>query len=52
MKGPIAPQSEMLRWRDTALSLCGEADKMALAGFRRGVKVSTKPDKTLVTEVD
>lgn len=52
MKGPIATQSEMLRWRDTALSLCDEADKMALAGFRRGVKVSTKPDKTLVTEVD
>ena len=32
--------------------MCDEADQMALAGFRRGVKVSTKPDRTLVTEVD
>ena len=46
------PPSELIRWRDTALSLCDEADKMALAGFRRDVKVSTKPDKTLVTEID
>jgi len=43
---------ELIRWRDLALSLCEEADAMALAGFRRGVKVSTKPDRSLVTEVD
>jgi histidinol-phosphatase len=52
MTEPTAPQSELLRWRDTAISLCDEADKMALAGFRRGLKVSTKPDKTLVTDID
>jgi histidinol-phosphatase len=45
-------QSELIRWRDIALSLCDEADRMALAGFRRDVKVSTKPDRTLVTEID
>ena len=52
MTDPAASQAELLRWRDTALSLCDEADRMAMAGFRRDVKVSTKPDKTLVTEVD
>jgi histidinol-phosphatase len=52
MTEPTASQSELLRWRDTALSLADEADKMAMAGFRRGVKVTAKPDKTLVTEID
>ncbi len=45
-------QDELIRWRDLALSLCDEADRMALAGFRRSVRVSTKPDRSLVTEVD
>jgi histidinol-phosphatase len=44
--------AELARWRDVALSIADQADRMALAGFRRGVKVSTKPDRTLVTEVD
>ena len=52
MTQPTAPESDLLRWRETALSLADEADKMSLAGFRRDVKVSTKPDKSLVTEVD
>ncbi|HEX7490187.1 MAG TPA: inositol monophosphatase family protein [Candidatus Limnocylindrales bacterium] len=52
MTAPTASQSELLRWRDTAISLADEADRMSLAGFRRGVKVSTKPDRTLVTEID
>jgi histidinol-phosphatase len=34
------------------MSICDEADRMALAGFRRDVRISTKPDKSLVTEVD
>jgi histidinol-phosphatase len=52
MTEPIASQAELARWRETALSICDEADKMALAGFRRGVRVSTKPDRSLVTAVD
>jgi histidinol-phosphatase len=52
MSASTASQVDLARWRETALSICDEADKMALAGFRRGVEVSTKPDKTLVTEVD
>ena len=45
-------QSDLLRWRDVATGICDEADAMAMAGFRRDVKVSTKPDRSLVTEVD
>jgi histidinol-phosphatase len=52
MTEATASPTELARWRDTALSICDEADRMALAGFRRDVEVSTKPDRTLVTEVD
>ena len=52
MSSPNPSQGELLRWRDVATSICDEADILSLAGFRRGVKVSTKPDHSLVTEVD
>jgi histidinol-phosphatase len=52
MSEPSSSATDLARWRDTALSVCDEADRMALAGFRQGVKVDTKPDRTLVTEVD
>jgi hypothetical protein len=48
MSGRTATQAELLRWRDRALWICDEPDSMALAGFRRDIKVSTKPDRTLV----
>jgi histidinol-phosphatase len=48
----IAPPAELTLWRDRALSICDEADKMALAGFRRDIVVDTKLDRTFVTEVD
>lgn len=51
-RAPRVPNAELLRWRDKALDICDEADRLALAGFRRDVKVSAKPDKSLVTEVD
>jgi histidinol-phosphatase len=35
-----------------ALSLAGLADEAALGGFRRDLRVSAKPDRTLVTHVD
>ena len=44
--------AELGRWRDTAMSLCDQADKLAMAGFRRSVRIETKPDNSLVTEVD
>lgn len=39
-------------WVDLGLAICDEADDLALRNFRRAVRVSTKPDKTLVTEAD
>jgi histidinol-phosphatase len=52
MTKSTASESELLRWRDTAISLCDEADKLALAGFRRDIQIDTKPDNSLVTEID
>ncbi len=43
---------ELRAWLDLALAICDEADALALASFRRDVRVTTKPDKTLVTEAD
>jgi histidinol-phosphatase len=48
----IAPQAEMARWREVAQAICDDADLIAMAGFRRGIPVDTKPDRSFVTEVD
>ncbi len=47
-----ASKVELLRWRSVALSIADEADRLAMAGFRQDVRVETKPDKSLVTEID
>ena len=52
MSNASPTESDLLRWRDVAVSICDEADGMALAGFRRDIRISTKPDRSLVTEVD
>ncbi len=52
MTRPVADPTDLARWRDTAALLCDQADRMALAGFRRDIRVDTKPDRTLVTEID
>ena len=44
--------AELLRWRDTALAICDEADRISLAGFRRDIEVDTKPDRSYVTAAD
>ena len=44
--------AELRGWLDLALAMCDEADGMALAGFRRELQISTKPDRSLVTQVD
>jgi histidinol-phosphatase len=49
---PRSTESELERWRDTALALCDEADLMSMAGFRRDLRIDTKPDRSFVTEVD
>jgi histidinol-phosphatase len=52
MSKPFESAADLAGWRELALSICDRADEMALAWFRRDVRVSTKPDRTLVTEVD
>jgi len=52
MSEPIATPAELTRWREVAQSICDEADRIAMAGFRRGIEVDTKPDRSFVTEVD
>ena len=52
MREPATTPTELARWRDAALAICDETDRMALAGFRRDIPVDTKPDRTFVTEVD
>ena len=52
MTEPAASPAELTRWREVAQSICDEADKMAMAGFRRDIVIDTKPDRTYVTEVD
>ena len=52
MTEPAVSTAELLRWRDTALAICDEADRIALAGFRRDIEVDTKPDRSYVTAAD
>ena len=42
----------MQRWRSAALALCDEADLISMAGFRRDLRIDTKPDRSFVTDVD
>lgn len=37
---------------DLGLAICDETDPIAMRHFRRAVRVSAKPDRTLVTEAD
>ena len=45
-------QAELRGWLELALAISAEADRMALAGFRHELEITTKPDHTLVTHVD
>ncbi len=44
--------AELRGWLDLGLALCDEADAAALAGFRQDLQITTKPDRSLVTQVD
>jgi histidinol-phosphatase len=39
-------------WLELALAACDEADAIARAAFRRDLAISTKPDRTFVTQAD
>lgn len=45
-------EGELRAWLALALALADEADALALGGFRRDLQVRSKPDRTLVTQVD
>jgi histidinol-phosphatase len=47
-----AGADQLGEWLGFALSLCDEADTIALRHFRREIEISTKPDRSFVTEAD
>jgi histidinol-phosphatase len=44
--------AELERWLSFAHACADEADRMAMAAFRRDLHITTKPDRTLVTDAD
>ena len=47
-----ASEAELDAWLDLAQAACDEADEIARAAFRRDLRISTKPDRTFVTQAD
>ncbi len=47
-----APEAELDAWLDLAHDACDEADGIARAAFRRDLDITTKPDRTFVTQAD
>jgi histidinol-phosphatase len=43
---------ELRQWLTFAQSCADDSDGMAMAAFRRDLRISTKPDKSLVTQAD
>jgi len=46
------PEAELEAWLKLAHEACDEADAIAASTFRRDLEISTKPDRTLVTQAD
>jgi len=44
--------AELRGWLDVALAACDEADDIARSHFRRDLEITTKPDRTFVTQAD
>ena len=47
-----APAAELDAWLELAQAACDEADAIARNAFRRDLEISTKPDRTFVTQAD
>jgi histidinol-phosphatase len=45
-------EAELDAWLALAHAACDEADDLARAAFRRDLRITTKPDRTFVTETD
>jgi histidinol-phosphatase len=46
------PDAELRGWLEVALAICDEADVIARAHFRRDLEITTKPDRSFVTQAD
>ncbi len=44
--------AELRGWLDVATAACDEADRVARAHFRRDLEITTKPDRSFVTQAD
>ncbi len=47
-----APEAELDAWLALAQAACDEADTIARGAFRRDLDITTKPDRTFVTQAD
>lgn len=47
-----APTAELDAWLALAQAACDEADGIARSAFRRDLQITTKPDRTFVTQAD
>ena len=45
-------EAELEGWLELAHAACDEADELARGAFRRDLEISTKPDRTFVTQTD
>jgi histidinol-phosphatase len=48
----LGSEAELDGWLDLAHAACDEADEIARGSFRRDLEISTKPDRTFVTQAD
>jgi histidinol-phosphatase len=48
----LGTDEELRGWLELALALCDEADDIAGRHFRRDLTISTKPDRSFVTQAD
>ncbi|MET1231461.1 MAG: inositol monophosphatase family protein [Candidatus Limnocylindrales bacterium] len=48
----LGTDAELRGWLDLALRLCQGADAMALEHFRHELEITTKPDRSFVTQAD
>jgi histidinol-phosphatase len=48
----LGSDAELRGWLEVAQATCDEADRIARAHFRRDLEITTKPDRSFVTQAD
>jgi histidinol-phosphatase len=48
----LGTDAELRGWLEVAQATCDEADRIARAHFRRDLQITTKPDRSFVTQAD